>query len=219
VADAESLLHQNHRLVASARGGSAPNRLHTTTLRRVGTMPRSSPAPSRSFLIVEFRLCREDSTTTGALARRPPSRGAAARRRCGDAAAATGIRNFSFGGANSSRRDGCRPLNRSHPASTGSSAISRDEASSSSPPSLPPGTSSKAVAASAEPLHLPPRRRRCAKRQPPTWTSRRAVRPRGIVTSTGTGQALRRDNASDRPRLPRAELRCRMRRSMRLERR
>lgn len=146
MADAESLLHQNHRMVASARGGSAPNRLHTTTLRRVGTMPRSYPAPSRSFLIVEFRLCREDSTTTGALARRPPSRGAAARRRCGDAAAATGIHNFSFGGANSGRRDGCRPLNRSHPARTGSSAISRDEASSSSPPSLPPGTSSKAVA-------------------------------------------------------------------------
>jgi hypothetical protein len=117
---------------------------------RVGTMPRSSPAPSRSFLIVEFRLCREDSTTTGALARRPPSRGAAARRRCGDAAAATAIHNFSFGGANSSRRDGRRPLNRSDPAGIGSSAISRDEASSSSPPSLPPGTSSSAVAASAE---------------------------------------------------------------------
>jgi hypothetical protein len=58
---------------------------------------------------------------------RPVSRGAAARPRVGDAAGATEIDGFSFGSANGSRRDACRPLNRRTPASTGAPAIPRNE--------------------------------------------------------------------------------------------
>lgn len=62
----------------------------------------------------QFPFALTKRTTTGALARRPLSRRAAARLSRADAAAVTEIKDFSFGSANSSRQSACRPVNWRH---------------------------------------------------------------------------------------------------------